>query len=93
VSPSLSALLEIVGDPAKLVTIVDGANAERLGVRFSGGPAAKEIEGAMDDALRLVAEGKLTVPVGSVYPLADATAAHRESESGSSAGRIILRVA
>ena len=89
---SLETLLHIVGDPAKLVTIVDGANAERLGVRFSGGPAAKEIEGAMDDALRLIGEGKLTVPVGSVYPLAEAPAAHRESESGSSAGRIVLRV-
>jgi NADPH:quinone reductase-like Zn-dependent oxidoreductase len=90
---SLETLLEIVGDPAKVVTIVDSGNAERLGVRFSGGPAAKQIEDAMDDALRLIADGKLTVPVGSVYPLADAPAAHRESESGRSDGRIILRVA
>ena len=51
-----------------------------------------QIEGALDDALRLIAEGKLVVRVGTVYPLADAAAAHRESESGRSGGRIILRV-
>ena len=89
---SLETLLELVGDPAKVVTIVDAAGAARLGVRFSGGPAAVEIPGALDDALRLIAEGRLVVRLGTVYPLADAAAAHRESESGSSDGRIILRV-
>ena len=57
-------LLHIVGDPAKLVTIVDGANAERLGVRFSGGPLRRD-RGSHGRALRLIGEGKLTVPVGS----------------------------
>jgi NADPH:quinone reductase-like Zn-dependent oxidoreductase len=88
----LATLLQIVGDPAKVVTIVDEAGAERLGIRFSGGPSAKPIDGAMDEALRFLDEGKLTVPVGAVYPLADAAAAHRESESGRSGGRIVLRI-
>jgi NADPH:quinone reductase-like Zn-dependent oxidoreductase len=88
----LAMLLQIVGDPAKIVSIADAAGADRLGIRFSGGPSAKPIDGAMDDALRLLAEGRLTVPVGSVYPLGAAAAAHRESESGRSAGRIVLRV-
>jgi NADPH:quinone reductase-like Zn-dependent oxidoreductase len=89
---SLETLLEIVGVPAKIVTIVDSEGAEKLGVRFSGGAAAKPIDGALDDALRLVGEGRLTVPTGSVYPLSDAAEAHRESESGRSSGRIVLRV-
>ena len=83
---SLRRCCELVGDPAKVVTIVDGGGAARLGVRFSGGPAAVQIEGALDDALRLIAEGKLVVRLGTVHPLADAAAAHRESESGSSTG-------
>ena len=47
------------------------------------------IPGAIDHALGLIAEGKLAVRVGLVYPLAEAPAAHRESESGRSEGRII----
>jgi NADPH:quinone reductase-like Zn-dependent oxidoreductase len=34
----------------------------------------------------------VVVPVGNVYPLADAASAHRESEAGSSDGRIVIRV-
>jgi NADPH:quinone reductase-like Zn-dependent oxidoreductase len=88
---SLETLVEIVGDPAKVVTIADFATAERLRVRATGGPDAT-IEGSLEDALRLVEEGALTVPLGNVYPLADAAAAQRESETGRSAGRIVLRV-
>jgi NADPH:quinone reductase-like Zn-dependent oxidoreductase len=89
---SLEALVAIVGDPAKVVTIADFANAGRLGVRTTGGADAA-IEGSLEEALRLVEEGALTVPVGHVYPLAEAAAAQRESESGRSEGRIVLRVA
>lgn len=88
---SLATLVELVGDPAKVVTIADGAGASRLGVRFTGGPDPS-IPGSLDDALRLVAEGRLDIPVGHVYPLAEAAAAQRESETGRSEGRIVLRV-
>jgi NADPH:quinone reductase-like Zn-dependent oxidoreductase len=89
---SLDELVEIVGDRSKVVTIVDGAGAGRLGVRFTGGGAGESIQGSLDDALRLIQEGLLTVPVGAVFPLAEATAAHRAGEAGSSDGRIVLRV-
>jgi NADPH:quinone reductase-like Zn-dependent oxidoreductase len=89
---SLETLLQLVGDPAKVISIVDSAGAARLGVRFSGGSEAVPVEGALPDALRLIAEGKLVVRVGTVYPLADAADAHREGESGRSDGRIVLRV-
>ena len=89
---SLDELVEIVGDVAKIVTIADGAGAARLGVRFTGGGPGESIEGSLDDALRLIAEGKLSVPVGTIYPLAEAAAAQRESEAGRSEGRIVLRV-
>jgi NADPH:quinone reductase-like Zn-dependent oxidoreductase len=88
---SLDELVRIVGDPAKVVTIVDGAGAGRLGVRMTGG-GDPSIEGALDDAVRLFRDGALTVRVGGVYPLARAADAHLEGESGRSDGRIVLRV-
>ena len=89
---SLETLVEIVGDAAKVVTIADAPGAGRLGVRFTGGGPGESIDGALDDALRLLDEGKLVVPVGTVYPLAEAAAAHRESETGKSDGRIVLSI-
>ena len=89
---SLETLVGIVGDSEKVVTIADAAGAARLGVRFTGGGKGESIGGALEDALRLIGEGTLSVPVGTVYPLAQAAAAHRESEAGRSHGRIVLRV-
>jgi len=88
---SLESLIELTGDPARVATIADFANAGRLGVRATGG-GDETPAGALADALGLFADGKLHVPVGSVYPLAEAAAAQRESESGRSDGRIVLRV-
>jgi NADPH:quinone reductase-like Zn-dependent oxidoreductase len=88
---SLETLVGLTGDPARVVTIADFANAGRFGVRATGGPDKPPAD-ALADALHLLADGKLQVPVGSVYPLAEAAAAQRESESGRSDGRIVLRV-
>ena len=88
---SLDALVELTGDPAKVVTIADGDGAKRLGVRFTGG-ADQAPPDALAEAIGLVEDGRLVVPVGTVYPLAEAAAAQAESESGRSDGRIVLRV-
>ncbi|ADB32032.1 Alcohol dehydrogenase zinc-binding domain protein [Kribbella flavida DSM 17836] len=40
----------------------------------------------------LVAEGKLRVELDSVFPLAEAAAAHRRGETNQAAGKIVLRV-
>ncbi|HVC43346.1 MAG TPA: quinone oxidoreductase [Candidatus Binataceae bacterium] len=44
----------------------------------------------LDDAFRLIREGRLTVPIGGTYPLAEAAAAHRHVMSRSSIGKLIL---
>jgi NADPH:quinone reductase-like Zn-dependent oxidoreductase len=90
---SLATLVQIVGNPDKVITIVDSAGAQELGVRFSGGGSGDAVDGALDETLRLYDDGELSVPVGNVYPLDEAAAAHRESEGGRSDGRIVLRVA
>jgi NADPH:quinone reductase-like Zn-dependent oxidoreductase len=88
---SLDTLVELTGDPARVVTIADTAGASRLGARSTGGSDQPPPD-ALAEAIGLVVEGRLRVPVGSVYPLAQAADAQRESESGRSDGRIILRV-
>jgi NADPH:quinone reductase-like Zn-dependent oxidoreductase len=88
---SLETLIELTGSPDRVVTIADFENAGRLGVRATGGGDQAPPE-SLAEALQLLRDGKLHVPVGSVYPLADAAAAQRESESGRSDGRIVLRV-
>jgi NADPH:quinone reductase-like Zn-dependent oxidoreductase len=88
---SLDTLVQLTGDPSKVVSIADGDGAKRLGARFTGG-ADQAPADALAEAIRLVEDGRLVIPVGSVYPLAEAAAAQAESESGRSDGRIVLRV-
>ncbi len=50
-----------------------------------------EIHGpALEDALRLAREGKLTIPAGRRFALADAVEAHRYLESRRSTGKLLL---
>jgi NADPH:quinone reductase-like Zn-dependent oxidoreductase len=88
---ALDALVELTGDAAKVITIADSEGAKRRGARFTGGADQAPLD-ALAEAIGLVEDGRLVVPVGSVYPLAEAAAAQAESESGRSDGRIVLRV-
>jgi NADPH2:quinone reductase len=45
---------------------------------------------ALDDVFRLEREGKLTVPIGGRFPLADAVKAHHFLESRRSVGKLLL---
>ncbi|MEU3030660.1 NADP-dependent oxidoreductase [Streptomyces incarnatus] len=82
-------LVELVGDPRKVVSIAD-LGAPDLGVRFSG------VAGSVPDALAvtadLIARGKLHIPVEKAYPLAEAAAAHLDSQAGHTRGRRVLIV-
>jgi NADPH:quinone reductase len=44
----------------------------------------------VEDVFRLAREGKLTVPIGGKFPLAEAIAAHRFLESRRSTGKLLL---
>jgi NADPH:quinone reductase-like Zn-dependent oxidoreductase len=82
-------LVELTGDPRKVVSIAD-LGAPEHGVRFSG------VAGSMPDALAeagdLIARGKLHIPVEKSYTLAEAAAAHRDSQAGHTRGRRVLVV-
>lgn len=80
-------LVELTGDPRKVISIAD-LGAPELGVWFSG------VAGSMPDALAeaavLISRGKLHIPVEKSYPLAEAAAAHIDSQAGHTRGRRVL---
>jgi NADPH:quinone reductase-like Zn-dependent oxidoreductase len=67
--------------------------AEQHGVRTSGVQAPPAIRSILDQLAALVVDGNLKPLVGERFPLAQAEAAHRASETGHGRGRIVLEVA
>ncbi|MEV5537038.1 NADP-dependent oxidoreductase [Saccharopolyspora shandongensis] len=82
-------LVELTGDPQKVISIADLA-APELGVRFSG--VAGSVPEALTKAAGLISRGKLHIPVEKSYTLADAAAAHIDSQAGHTRGRRVLIV-
>jgi NADPH:quinone reductase-like Zn-dependent oxidoreductase len=83
--------IELAGGPERVVTIA-APDAAQHGVVFSGGAsgAAVDTSGALPEALGLITEGRLQVPIWRTFPLAQAAAAHAESEGGHLHGKIVL---
>ncbi|MFB9928092.1 NADP-dependent oxidoreductase [Amycolatopsis halotolerans] len=85
----IRGLLDLTGDPSRVITIAD-LEAPMLGIRFAG------VGGNMMDALAetvdLISQGKLHIPVEKSYPLAEASAAHADSQAGHTRGRRVLLV-
>jgi NADPH:quinone reductase-like Zn-dependent oxidoreductase len=82
-------LVELTGDPQKVITIAD-LGAPELGVRFSG--VAASLPEALAEAVDLISRGTLHIPVEKSYPLADAAAAHIDSQAGHTRGRRVVVV-
>ncbi|MEU5950725.1 NADP-dependent oxidoreductase [Streptomyces sp. NPDC047525] len=82
-------LVELTGDPQKVISIADLA-APELGVRFSG--VAGSVPEALAEASDLIARGKLHIPVEKSYTLAEAAAAHIDSRAGHTRGRRVIVV-
>ncbi|MGW4810742.1 NADP-dependent oxidoreductase [Kitasatospora cineracea] len=80
-------LVELTGDPQKVVSIAD-LGAPELGVRFSG--VAGSVPEALAEAAGLISRGKLRIPVEKSYTLAEAAAAHIDSQAGHTRGRRVL---
>ncbi|MCX4831658.1 NADP-dependent oxidoreductase [Streptomyces sp. NBC_01016] len=82
-------LVELTGDPQKVISIAD-LGAPEFGVRFSG--AAGSVPQALAEAVDLISRGKLHIPVERSYTLAEAAAAHVDSQAGHTRGRRVLVV-
>jgi enoyl reductase len=79
--------LELTGDPRRVLTIVGGSPAERLGVRMvSAAPTAEMLAELVD----LCRQGRVQVTVHRTFPLERAADAHREVEAGHVRGKVVL---
>ncbi|MER7080318.1 NADP-dependent oxidoreductase [Saccharopolyspora kobensis] len=85
----IGELVELTGDPRKVVSIAD-LDAPKLGVRFSD--TAGSVPDALAEAVDLISRGKLHIPVEKTYSLAEAAAAHVDSQAGHTRGRRVILV-
>jgi NADPH:quinone reductase-like Zn-dependent oxidoreductase len=76
--------------PERIDTVIDFAAAQKYGVKTDGNSAAATRE-VVAELARLVAEGRLEVPIAKVYPLSEVQAAFRELEERHTLGKIVLR--
>ena len=85
--------IELAGGTERVLTIA-APDAAKYGVTFSGGAGGPvvDVSSAIPRALELIVAGQLQVPIWKTYPLADAAAAHTESERGHLRGKIVLLV-
>ena len=84
-SASLPDLLEIVGDPARVVTVIDTEGAARLGVHKVD---ARNDSALLDQASDLGRRGHYTPRVEHVLPVESIAEAHALAEGGS--GKVVV---
>jgi NADPH:quinone reductase-like Zn-dependent oxidoreductase len=92
---ALEVSLQLLPDPARLVTIVNyAATLAAGGQAIGGGPGAdsgREIRAAARLTLaQLLADGSLDVEISRTYPLAEAKAAYEFLADGHAGGKVIL---
>ncbi|MEV5537057.1 NADP-dependent oxidoreductase [Saccharopolyspora shandongensis] len=88
-SGSLSDLVAIVGDPTRVSTVVDHANASRLGTHLVN---ARNDFALLAAAGELGRQGRYTPRVERSYPLEQIAEAHAYSERGHVRGKVVIRI-
>lgn len=95
---AIDASLELVADRDRIATIVRMKDAAGLGIRTwsSAIPSTMTPETlqlraeGVAEAARLAAEGRYDIEIAARYPLAEASDAQRQSETGHVRGKIVL---
>ncbi|AKG42990.1 NADP-dependent oxidoreductase [Streptomyces xiamenensis] len=90
-SGSLPELIEIAGDPGRVVSIAD-FSAPQHGARVTSAMSDEPAYDALPQAADLAREGRFTVAIDSEYPLDAGAKAHERSEGGHVRGKIVLTV-
>lgn len=80
-------LVELTGDPRKVVSIADFTAGEHGAQVSSGG---SDRRAALSEAARLFNAGRLRIPVAHTFTLDQAAAPHAASETGHVAGRTVI---
>ena len=80
------------GDPRRVLTITDFANADELGVRNSltEEPTLRLRYDMLPEFAKWAAEGRLTVPIARTFPLDEWSPAREISMSGQARGKLVL---
>ncbi|MER6441557.1 NADP-dependent oxidoreductase [Streptomyces sp. NPDC001185] len=86
-SGSLADLITIAGDPARVSTVADYMNAERLGVHMAN---AENNPALLERAAELGRQGRYTPYVERSFSLAEIAEAHAHSERGRVRGKIVV---
>ena len=84
----LADAIALAGGPDRVITLSDPAAAD-FGVTLSQ-PTPDRAPGALDEAIALLADGRLRLRAHKSMPMQDAADAHRQLESGTVHQRIIL---
>jgi NADPH:quinone reductase-like Zn-dependent oxidoreductase len=87
---SLPQLVQLVDDPALVVSIAD-FSAPSYGARVTSGGGERAAY-AIAEAARLYEQGRYVIEVERTFPLAEGAEAHRLSESGHVRGKLVLLV-
>ncbi|MFB7496347.1 NADP-dependent oxidoreductase [Streptomyces sp. NPDC056161] len=88
-SGSLSDLVAIVGDPTRVSTVADHAEAARLGTHLAN---ARNDSALLAAAGELGRQGRYTPRVERSYPLEQIAEAHAHSERGHVRGKVVVRI-
>ncbi len=86
---ALDASIALGIEPARIGTLVDFEDVQRLGVQAIRSQRSRERLQALVD---LHDAGQLRVHVRDIYPLAYAAVAHRDVENGHGRGKVVLMV-
>lgn len=87
---SVPVLVEITGDPRRVVTVAD-FGAASLGVHVADSSLGRATY-ALAEVGQLFAEGRFVVVLDRVFPLADGAAAHRLAQAGHVHGKVVVTV-
>jgi NADPH:quinone reductase-like Zn-dependent oxidoreductase len=82
-------LIELTGDPSKVLSIADFGAPEH-GAQVSTN--ATNTAGALAEVAKLFTEGAFRIPVEKTFPLAEAAEAQRASEVGHVTGKFVVTV-
>jgi NADPH:quinone reductase-like Zn-dependent oxidoreductase len=89
---ALPALVQLTGDPQRVITIADYQGAQETGVPFSGGMGTGRAVHALREIAEPIEAGTFTLPVAQTFPLEEIAEAHRVSEDRHVRGKLVLLV-
>lgn len=86
---ALDASIALGIEPARIGTLVDFEDVQRLGVQAIRSQRSRE---RLQELVELHDAGRLRVHVRDIYPLAYAATAHRDVENGHGRGKVVLMI-